>query len=67
MTYRVWRKGSVLLATVSLFMVLEFLPPIDRFIDRGPPRLEPACSYLAENAGDEEATLYRTRADGDRP
>ena len=32
--------------------VLEFAPtlPMDRFIDRGPPELEPAYTYLVENA-----------------
>ncbi len=64
------------LAAVSLFIALGFLPtlPIDCFIDREPPRLKLAHSYLAENAGsgagvsrDEEAILYCTRADGDDP
>lgn len=45
-------KAALLLAVVSLFTILEFLPtlPVDRFIDRGPFELEPAYAYLAENA-----------------
>jgi hypothetical protein len=54
LTYRVRRKGSVLrmLAAVSPFMALALSPVllIVRFIDRGPPKLEPACSYPAQNA-----------------
>jgi hypothetical protein len=62
------------LAAVSLFIALRFLPtlPINCFIDGEPPRLKLSHSYLAENAGsgagvsrDEEAILYRTRADRD--
>jgi hypothetical protein len=67
--YRVRRKGSVLLmvAAVPPFMALEFSPTllVDHFIDRGLPELEPACSHLAENVGDEEEILYRMRADRD--
>lgn len=39
-------------AVLSLVAALEFLPtlPIDRYIDRGPPELTPAYSYLVENA-----------------
>lgn len=47
------RKAALVLAAVSVFTTLEFLPtlPVDRFIDRGPPTLEPAYAYLSENAG----------------
>lgn len=52
--YRVRQKGSVLptLAAGSPSREPELSPslPIDSFIDRGPPKLEPACSYPAENA-----------------
>ena len=51
---RVRQKGSVLptLAAVSPSMALELPPtlPIDRFIDREAPKLEPACSHLVANA-----------------
>jgi hypothetical protein len=52
LTYRVRRKGSVLLtlAAVSPFMALKSLL-VDRVLDRGSPRLERAWSYPAENAG----------------
>lgn len=46
-------KRAILAFTVlSLVAALEFLPtlPIDRYIDRGPPELTPAYSYLVENA-----------------
>jgi hypothetical protein len=47
------KKAALALAAASLFTALEFLPtlPVDRFIDRGPPTLEPAYEYLSENAG----------------
>lgn len=47
------RRAFLALAVASLFTALEFLPtlPVDRFIDRGPPRLESAYKYLSENAG----------------
>ncbi|MEW6635627.1 MAG: hypothetical protein AB1425_02310 [Actinomycetota bacterium] len=47
------RRASLFFAAISLFTALEFLPtmPVDRFIDRGPPELEPAYEHLAENAG----------------
>lgn len=46
------RKALLALALISLFTAFEFVPtlPIDRFIDRGPAKLEPAYEYLAENA-----------------
>lgn len=48
------RKAVLALAVLSLVAALEFLPtlPIDRYIDRGPPELEPAYEYLAENGPD---------------
>ncbi len=47
------KKAALALAAISIFTLFEFLPtlPVDRFIDRGPPTLEPAYEYLAENAG----------------
>ncbi len=47
------KKAALALAAISIFTTLEFLPtlPVDRFIDRGPPTLEPAYEYLADNAG----------------
>ncbi len=49
------RRAFAVLAVLSVVAALEFMPtlPIDRFIDRGPPTLEPAYAYLAENAGEE--------------
>jgi len=46
-------KATLAVIAVSIFTIFEFLPtlPVDRFIDRGPPTLEPAYEYLAENAG----------------
>ena len=46
------RKAILALSALSLVAALEFLPmlPIDRYIDRGPPNLSPAYSYLAEKA-----------------
>ena len=48
------RKAILALAALSLVAALEFLPalPIDRYIDRGPPDLAPAYSYLAKNASE---------------
>lgn len=48
------KKAVLVLAAISLFTAIEFVPtlPIDRFIDRGPATLEPAYEYLAENAPD---------------
>ncbi len=45
-------KAALALAAISVFTIFEFLPtlPVDRFIDRGPPTLEPAYEYLSENA-----------------
>ncbi len=54
LVYRVRQKVSVLpaLAAGSPSRAPELSPslPIDNFIDRGPPKLEPACSYPAQNA-----------------
>lgn len=49
------KRAVLTLAAISLLTALEFLPtlPLDRFIDRGPPRLEPAYEYLSENTGPE--------------
>ena len=46
------KKAILALSILSLVATLEFLPtlPIDRYIDRGPPELSPAYSYLVENA-----------------
>ena len=46
------KKAAAALAALSVVAVLEFAPtlPMDRFIDRGPPELEPAYTYLVENA-----------------
>ena len=46
------KKAAAALVALSVVAALEFAPtlPVDRFIDRGPPELEPAYSYLAENA-----------------
>ncbi len=48
------KRAILVLTVLSLVAALEFLPtlPIDRYIDRGPPRLAPAYSYLAENASE---------------
>ncbi|CAN5563127.1 hypothetical protein BH24ACT20_BH24ACT20_03150 [soil metagenome] len=49
------KKATLALAVFSLVVALEFLPtlPIDRYIDRGPPELSPAYSYLVDNASEE--------------
>lgn len=49
------KRALPALAALSLVAALEFLPtlPIDRYIDRGPPELAPAYSYLAENSSEE--------------
>ena len=46
------KKAAAALAALSVVAALEFAPtlPVDRFIDRGPPQLEPAYSYLEKNA-----------------
>jgi hypothetical protein len=46
------KRAILALVVLSLVAALEFLPtlPIDRYIDRGPPDLGPAYSYLVENA-----------------
>ncbi|MBA2442053.1 MAG: hypothetical protein H0V53_06560 [Rubrobacter sp.] len=46
------RKAVLALAALSVVAALEFSPtlPVDRFVDRGPPELEPAYAYLAEEA-----------------
>ena len=46
------KRAILTLSILSLVAALEFLPtlPIDRYIDRGPPQLSPAYSYLAEKA-----------------
>ena len=46
------KRAILAFAVLSLVAALEFLPtlPIDRYIDRGPPELTPAYSYLVENA-----------------
>lgn len=49
------KKAVLALSVLSLVAALEFLPklPIDRYIDRGPPELSPAYSYLVEEASQE--------------
>jgi hypothetical protein len=49
------RRALLALGLVSLVTALEFIPavPLERFEDNGPPTLEPAYAYLAENAGPE--------------
>ncbi len=49
------KKATLALAVFSLVAALEFLPtlPIDRYIDRGPPELSPAYSYLVDTASEE--------------
>ena len=46
------KRAVLALSILSLVTALEFLPtlPIDRYIDRGPPELSPAYSYLVEEA-----------------
>ncbi len=46
------KRAVLALSILSLVAALEFLPtlPIDRYIDRGPPELSPAYSYLVEEA-----------------
>jgi hypothetical protein len=53
------RRVLAVLAVVSLFAALEFAPalPIDRYADRGPPALEPAYAYLAENAEEDDVVV----------
>jgi hypothetical protein len=49
------KKAAMALAVLSVVAALEFLPtlPIDRYIDRGPPELSSAYSYLVDNASEE--------------
>lgn len=53
------RRALAVLAAVCLFAALEFAPalPIDRYADRGPPVLEPAYAYLAEDAGEDDVVV----------
>ena len=46
------KKALLAFALISLFTAFEFVPtlPVDRFIDRGPAKLEPAYEYLSEKA-----------------
>ncbi len=53
------RRSLAVLAAVSLVAALEFAPalPLDRYADRGPTTLEPAYSYLDENAGEDAVVV----------
>ncbi len=53
------RKALTALVSICALAALEFAPalPIDRYVDRGPPRPGAAYAYLSQNAGPEAVVV----------